>query len=143
MKDFDLKNYLLGFVSASIVAVVLYLVTMGKGSSDLQVLTVEQARQYYSNYHAHALPETEILKGFSFLTADYFQAAASIYGKDEGIVGYRTYMGVDDSGAAIGIMVGVDASGKDMTNDDDIIYGVRGSMGPCPNICDSSSPITN
>jgi|GEM_PF-4605478 len=143
MKDFDLKNYLLGFVSASLVAVILYLITTGKTSAELEVLTVDQARQYYSNYHLHAVPETEILKGFSFLTADYFQAVASLYGGEKDMVGYRSYMGVDASGQAIGIVVGVDASGRDMAADDDVIYGVRGSMGPCPNICDNSSPITN
>ena len=144
MRDFDLKNYLLGFLSAAIVAVIMYFVLNGgSGAPNYTSLTVDQARQYYLNYYTHATSQQEILKGFSFDSGEYYEGVSALYSNDEGISGYRIYMGIDESGKQIGILVGVNAAGGDMTGDHNLILGVAGKMGPCPNICDNNSPITN
>lgn len=53
------------------------------------------------------------------------------------VANVRAYMGVDTSGNQKLIFVGVDGSGNDMT---DTIYS---GTSPCPNTCDTSSPLYN
>jgi hypothetical protein len=143
MRDFDLRNYLLGFLSAAIVSVIMYFVLMGgSGSSNFTQISVDQAHKYYLNYYTHATTQQDILKGFTFDSGDYFQSVSALYAHNSAISGYRIYMGFDDSGKEVGILVGINSAGDDMTGGHDLILSVSGKMGPCPNICDNNSPIT-
>jgi len=54
-----------------------------------------------------------------------------------GVVNVRAYMGVDTSGVQKLMFVGVDVNGKDMT------ATVYSGTQPCPNCCDTTSPLYN
>ena len=58
----------------------------------------------------------------------------------EGVVDVRAYMGVDESGTQKLIFVGVDSNGKDLIDDNHLIYD---RTCPCPTFCDTTSPIFN
>jgi hypothetical protein len=56
--------------------------------------------------------------------------------------GFRIYPGVDVSLGQIGIVVGVDVSGKDAVSGT-IVSTAWANSGPCPTQCDATSPIMN
>ena len=58
----------------------------------------------------------------------------------EEVVNIRAYMGVDGTGAQKLMFVGVNADGKDLIDDNHLIYD---KTEPCPNNCDSTSPLYN
>jgi len=58
----------------------------------------------------------------------------------EGVVNVRAYMGVDETGTQKLMIVGVDDDGKDLIDENHLIYD---KTNPCPNVCDPSSPLYN
>ena len=58
----------------------------------------------------------------------------------EGVVDVRAYMGVDETGTQKLMLVGVDSSGKDLIDEEHLIYD---RTQPCPSCCDPNSPLYN
>lgn len=58
----------------------------------------------------------------------------------EGVVDVRAYMGVDETGTQKLMFVGVDSNGKDLIDDNHLIYD---NTEPCPKNCDPTSPLYN
>ena len=58
--------------------------------------------------------------------------------KEDGVVNIRAYIGIDGDGTNKLMLVGVDANGKDMISNTDLIYDFTL---PCPNTCDTDSPL--
>jgi hypothetical protein len=92
-------------------------------------ITLDQAVKYVQNFKN--FPKAPAIKG-AYFGRNIFDKILS----QGGCVGIRYYYGQDDNGASNLVLVGVDASGNDMTG------GVMGDLGiPCPPICPGPSPL--
>jgi len=99
------------------------------------------ANQLFLNYIARATKLNDTIKGFD-LNKDLLAAMNLILANNSTVSGFRIYIGTDASRNRVGIVVGFDASGKDITSGNNAIYQTDGSnLSPCPPICDSQSPI--
>jgi tricorn protease-like protein len=67
-------------------------------------------------------------------------AMNNLFKENPTLSGFRIYFGKDNDAKKVGIVIGVDASGKDMLKS--TIFSTDSPVSsPCPPICDSSSPI--
>lgn len=62
--------------------------------------------------------------------------------KENKLGGIKVYYGVDDKGNNIGIVLGINEEGKDVIKEGDIQSIGTLHLGPCPPVCDASSPIS-
>ncbi|KIX22245.1 hypothetical protein SY27_06225 [Flavobacterium sp. 316] len=60
--------------------------------------------------------------------------------KEEGVENIRAYIGIDENGVNKLMLVGVNAKGLDMVNEE-IGERVYDFTAPCPTTCDPSSPL--
>ena len=103
-------------------------------TSAIRKITVKEARQYFLNYLAQPV-SLDTLKAFS-ISDDQFTAMKLIDLGDTSVHGFRIYMGMDDK-SPVGIVIGTGS--PDRVN---IIYATpANNSGPCPKLCDDSSPI--
>lgn len=102
-------------------------------------ITSTQANNYYKNYMTKAESFNQVIKGFMVDKAQ-LSAMNTIAAENSNLSGFRIYMGKDNNNAKIGIVVGTDANGRDAVNNS-IFNTDSPSSGPCPTICDNSSPI--
>jgi hypothetical protein len=108
--------------------------------SGVASITLDVARSYFAKYMADAAPLNAPVKGFTIDKAQ-LDAMNLLIKENADLAGFRIYMGKDNTAKKIGIVVGVDAAGKDATKN--TIYGTDSQqMSPCPLICDVTSPIT-
>jgi hypothetical protein len=103
-------------------------------------VSAAEANSYFRNYMAAASPMNQVVKGF---TIDRVQLDAmnAIARENNGLTGFRIYMGKDASGRSTAIVVGVESSGKDAVGNS-IFNTDAPNTSPCPPVCDSSSPIS-
>lgn len=102
-------------------------------------ITVKEANAFFRNYLDKAAPSSQVLRGFA-LNKEQLSALNSLSNENPNLAGFRIYLGYDTAKAtSVGILVGVDANGKDATNS--IFRSTAVSSGPCPTICDVSSDI--
>ena len=86
-----------------------------------------------------AAPFNQVIKGFT-VDKPQLDAMNSIAKENQDLTGFRIYFGKDNNGKKIGIVVGVDSSGKDALKN--TIFSTDSPISsPCPPICDVSSPI--
>jgi hypothetical protein len=102
-------------------------------------INVTEANTLFKNYYQSTAPTTNIFKGFA-LTKEELTALNSLLTENSSLVGFRIYMGKSVTLSTVGIVVGVNSAGKDVTTS--IYQSPAVGSGPCPTICDSSSPIT-
>jgi len=64
----------------------------------------------------------------------------SILAAGGNVANFRGYIGIDDTGSPVFMLVGVDASGNDLIDETDgqMVYDYNN---PCPSHCDPSSPL--
>ena len=60
----------------------------------------------------------------------------------EGVCDVRTYIGIDENGIHKLMIVGTDAAGNDLIDDQNKQY-IYDFTQPCPPLCDSKSPLFN
>ena len=101
-------------------------------------ISVADANVYFKNYYRSATPYTSTMKGFN-VALEELTVMNSILAADPTVAGFRCYFGTN-AGASIMIICGVDAHGSDMTGN--IYSSTATNIGPCPPICDLTSPIT-
>jgi hypothetical protein len=82
-----------------------------------------------------------LLKAFLIPGIDLTQVLA-----EEGVQDIRTYFGVDGSGQPHLMVVGVDANGNDMIDQDQLVnqkndWHIYDFSLPCPSTCDVKSPL--
>lgn len=96
------------------------------------------ANAYYKNYMAGAVSVNQVVKGF---TVDKSQVDAmnSIARENPVLTKFRIYMGKDNNGRLVSIVVGVDGRGLDAVGN--TIYNTDAPGNPCPPVCDAESPI--
>ncbi|HMG16628.1 MAG TPA: hypothetical protein VK590_14320 [Saprospiraceae bacterium] len=142
------KNYFngIGFLLGTLFGVMaMVLVSFNNDTRKLETregiisITSTQANNYCKNYLTKAENFNQILKGFMVDKAQLL-AMNSISSENPGLAGFRIYMGKDSNNAKIGIVVGIDINGRDAVNNS-IFNTDSPSSGPCPTVCDNSSPI--
>jgi hypothetical protein len=101
-------------------------------------ISESEANALFRNYYQNATPTNGILKGFT-LTREHLSSLNSLASENPGLPAFRVYMGYDQNIGNIGIIVGVNNAGQDVTG---AIYKAPGGSSPCPPICDGASSIT-
>lgn len=102
-------------------------------------ISLQDAQSLFRNYYSKATPTDGVFKGFALNKAELV-ALNSLSTENPNLAGFRIYMGMDNSNASVGIIVGIDNTGKDYMNS--IYKASAGPSGPCPTICDGTSGIT-
>ena len=102
-------------------------------------ISLQDAQSLFRNYFSKAAPTNAVFKGFALNKAQ-LGALNSLSAENPNLAGFRIYMGMDNSNASVGIIVGIDNTGKDNMNS--IYKASAGPSGPCPTICDGTSGIT-
>jgi hypothetical protein len=103
-------------------------------------ISLEEANMLYKNYYNSASPSNSVFSGFA-INREQLSAISALAAENQGLSGFRVYMGYDPSAGNVGIIVGVNGSDQDITS---TIYRTSsGSSGPCPTICDVNSPVTS
>jgi hypothetical protein len=101
-------------------------------------ISIQDARMFFNSYYQKAVPSNERIKGFA-VNKEQLSAMNSLSSENPSLNGFRVYMGLDNNSAGVGIVVGIDNTGKDNMNS--IYKTSSGGSGPCPTICDLSSSI--
>ncbi|NOX85816.1 MAG: hypothetical protein GXO86_07625 [Chlorobi bacterium] len=99
---------------------------------------ITSAAKLTKNYKAAAKPMDEVLNGFTVNTYQ-LEAMNRLLKENPAAAGFRIYLGLTPEGAKKSIVVGIDSNGTDATSGTKYKTSVRNS-GPCPTVCDSSSP---
>ena len=139
---FGLASFLLG---AGLGITVFALISFSAGNPPLPVIrtgpiTVDSATHMTANYHNSA----EVITGKpEAVVVDTTQVRVmyNIMVRDHSLAGFRIYLGYPAplSKEKIGIIVGMDNREHDVTS---TIYQTAGAhVGPCPTVCDATSPI--
>ncbi len=102
-------------------------------------VSAAEAHTCFVSYMADAVPMNAVIKGFTLDKAQ-LDAMNAISKENADLAGFRIYMGKDASAKRIGIVVGVDNTGKDAIKNTIFSTDSR-QLSPCPVVCDVSSPI--
>lgn len=102
-------------------------------------ITAQTANMYLKNYLADAAPVNVKIKGIT-IDRSQLEAMNAIFKENPALAGFRVYMGKDQAARHTGIVVGVDANGKDAFKNT-IFNTDSQNLSICPPICDSQSPI--
>jgi hypothetical protein len=103
-------------------------------------ITVEQANSYVKNYVSDATSINQVIKGF-YVDKAQLEAMNNLASENPEFSGFRLYFGKDANGRKVGVVVGVDITGKDAFKN--TIFGTDSpNSSPCPPVCDVNSPIT-
>jgi len=103
-------------------------------------ITLTEAIGYFKNFQKDAAPLNQVVKGFT-IDKTQLDAMNSLAKESTTLTGFRIYMGKDNNSRKIGIVVGIDNTGKDAVKNT-IFNTDSQSLSPCPPICDVNSPIT-
>ena len=102
-------------------------------------INVTEANAMFKRYFQNAAPTTAVFKGFA-LNKEELTALNNLLAENSDLAGFRIYMGKDVTSTAVGIVVGINSAGKDVTTS--IYQSAALGTGPCPTICDVNSAIT-
>jgi hypothetical protein len=102
-------------------------------------ISAETAQTLLKNFTSDSKLNTLGIKGFT-IDKSQLEAMNSLAKENPDLAGFRVYMGVDASRKMVGIVVGVDNSGKDALKSS-IFSTDAAKLSPCPPICDTTSPI--
>jgi hypothetical protein len=146
MKNKNFKTVGLSFLLGTFAATAFFAMSgFTNGDSNKQAsqttVTATQANELFKAYYMEATPLSESLKGICVDMAQYNSMTSLLDGGAEQPTAFRIYFGKSAEGDKYGMVVGVNAEGKDMT-DKSIYRSAQGSLGPCPNTCDATSSIT-
>ncbi len=101
-------------------------------------ISASEAKILFRNYINSAAPTNGVVKGFA-ITREHLSALNNLASENPGLPAFRVYMGYDQQVGNVGIVVGVNNAGQDVTGS---IYKAPGGASPCPTICDGASSIT-
>jgi hypothetical protein len=124
--------------------VLLFLVIPGKSQTTETPVTLDMAKQYYQNYITTAKTFQDTLKGF-LVSMNQLATLDSLIKNNRNLAGFRIYMAKDNAKNDVMLVVGVDNKGKDVTSTgkySGIYMTGPVNSGPCPKMCDATSPIT-
>ncbi|UMY65769.1 MULTISPECIES: hypothetical protein [unclassified Flavobacterium] len=95
------------------------------------VIPLKQAQDWAANWQ-----KDNTLKAF-LIQKDNIDSILAAGGN---VANFRGYLGLDDAGDPVFMLVGVDASGNDIINEEDGYY-VYDFNDPCPRTCSPGSPL--
>ncbi len=107
-------------------------------STGVSKVTLQQATTLARSYTSTATTVNAVVKGF-VLTRDQLSALNLLANENQALSLFRIYSGTDANGNRVGVVLGVDAQGSDITSGS--IYMANGASSPCPPVCDANSPI--
>ncbi len=107
--------------------------------SAVNKISVSDANTLFRNYYDNATATNSVVRGFA-INREQLDALNALSSENSGLAGFRIYLGHDNNSGNVGIIVGVDNDGQDVTNS--IYRTASGGSGPCPTICDANSGIT-
>lgn len=107
--------------------------------SAVSKISVTDAKVLFKTYYDKTPPVNAVVKGFS-ITKEHLAALNNLSNENPALTVFRIYMGYDASAGNVGLVVGVNGSGQDITTS--IYRAAAGGSGPCPTVCDANSPIT-
>ena len=146
MKTTNHFSIIIGFFSGIVLAVSimgLYAFSGAPGSAaspaGITPVSAAVANAYYKNYMAGAVNFNQVIKGFT-LDKNQLDAMNNIARENAALTKFRIYMGKDNNGKQIAIVVGVDGRGLDAVSN--TIYNTDAPGNPCPPVCDADSPIS-
>ena len=146
MKTTRYISIIIGFFSGIVSAVSLmglyaFSGAPGSAGSPAGIIPVSAAvaNAYYKNYMAGAVNFNQVIKGFT-LDKNQLDAMNNIARENAALTKFRIYMGKDNNGKQIAIVVGVDGRGLDAVSN--TIYNTDAPGNPCPPVCDADSPIS-
>ena len=130
------------FLGISVISLVSFTQVPGKPDSlqGISKISLTQAKTYFNSYYTGAQPLNAVVKGFT-IGSEQIQALNQLLTENPGISRYRIYLGKDETSSPIGIVVGVDANGLDISSGS-IYRSTALTSGPCPPVCDATSQIT-
>jgi len=99
---------------------------------------VPEAYTLFHGYYDNASSTNQVVKGFS-ISKEQLSAINYLSNENPSLSSFRVYMGFDETIGNVGIVVGVNSTGQDVTNS---IYKAPGGAALCPTICDVASGIT-
>ena len=97
------------------------------------------ANSYFKKYYRTATSVSAPLKGFSIDMAQ-FDAMGQIIQQAHGVRSFRVYFGHDENNSRLGMVVGVDQAGTELSSM--ILSTSAGTLESCPLVCDEASLIT-
>lgn len=106
----------------------------------LTPISVDSANALFKGYMADAAPLNQVLKGFA-LNKSQLEAINTISAQNPDLTGFRLYLAKNKAAKQFILVVGVDNTGKDAVKNS--IFATETQVaGPCPTVCDVTSPIT-
>jgi hypothetical protein len=120
-------------------ALLLGILSFSSPNPPMDIITAADAHAYYLNYMGRALPYNNVIKGY-VIDIEQYNAMGQIIKDNPQLAGFRIYNGIDNNSTNLGIVVGVTSQGLDYISGK-IYKTVARSVGPCPPVCDNSSPI--
>jgi hypothetical protein len=103
-------------------------------------ITIEYAKTLVKNYQNTAETPVIPVKGV-FLDKVQLAAMTKLAADFPGLSGFRIFFGKETTGLKVSVVVGVDKSGKDVFAVNGIYKTTSPGSGPCPPVCDQTSPI--
>lgn len=100
-------------------------------------ISLQDATTLARTYTSTAPAFNEVVKGF-VINKDQLSALNILANENQSLNSFRIYSGTEANGNMVGLILGVDAQGNDVTNGS--IYMANGPASPCPPICDLNSP---
>lgn len=97
-------------------------------------ITLTQAQQWAARWRENP---NNTVKAFLIPNMDIKQLL-----KEEGVQDVRAYVGIDENNEQKLMLVGVDAAGNDLINDEKSQF-IFDFTQPCPTKCDTKSPLFN
>jgi hypothetical protein len=105
---------------------------------EVEKLSVTQANSYLKNYLKTAQTINSPLKAM-LIDKDQLIVMNRLINENPSLAGFRIYMGKDENSAKVGMVVGVNNNGNDLTS---TIYRSNGTnLSPCPPICDGAGTL--
>ena len=103
----------------------------------VRMISVDTANKYFRCYWLTPIL-LDTFKGFR-VSVKQLNAMNLLYNSDTSLVGFRIYMGIYGDPEDVSEIVGVASDGSDDTTT--IYTAPKDNSGPCPPVCDESSPI--
>ena len=107
--------------------------------STMVPVTSAEAHGLLNNFLAEALPLNQVVKGFS-IDKSQLDAMNALAKENPTLTSYRIYLGKTSDARPVGIVVGIDNTGKDAVKNTIFSTDCK-NLSPCPPICDATSPI--
>ena len=107
------------------------------------IITTSQANNYLKAYLLRPFSNVVPPKGVA-IDMDQYTTMGILKAANPNVVAFKIYYGIDENNTNVGIVLGMDVNGKDITNGSASgkVYSVTSKkLAPCPPICDAQSPI--